>query len=93
VTLGVYVTEQVATPVVAVTPRVQLVDGVKVPVEFEAKVTVPVGVLTGAVMSVTVAVHVDPWLTTTEAGEQLTVVVVLWTEMPTGRLKLLLLPV
>lgn len=50
--------------------RVQLV-GLKVPVEFEVKLTVPVGVdpIPGE-ESITVAVHVLAVLTVTEEGEQ-----------------------
>jgi hypothetical protein len=71
------VTEHVAVPAVALAARVQLVAGVKVPVELLAKVTVPVGVLTvPGELSTTVAVQLVPWLTTTEAGVHATVVVV-----------------
>jgi len=69
------VTLQVAVPAVALAARVQLAAGVKVPVELLANVTVPVGVITvPAEVSVTVAVQLVPWLTTTEAGVQATVV-------------------
>lgn len=50
----------------------QLVE-LKVPVLFEVKVTVPVGV---PLLVATVAVHVDAVLSGTLAGEQETVVVV-----------------
>jgi len=63
-----------------------------VPVEFVVKPTDPVGVVGVADGSVTVAVQLVPWFTTTDEALQLTVVVVGWTETPTGRLKLLLLP-
>jgi hypothetical protein len=55
---------------------VQLAAGVNVPVELDAKVTLPVGLMTvpAVEVSVTVAVQLVPWLTTTEAGVQLTVV-------------------
>jgi hypothetical protein len=55
---------------------VQLVAGVKVPVELDANVTLPVGVITvpAVEMSVTVAVQLVPWLTTTDAGVHETVV-------------------
>jgi len=90
-TVGVYVTLQV---VVAVDPaRVQLLDGPKVPVELVAKVTVPVGGVGLAFVSVTLAVHVVGVLSSTDAGEQLTLVVVLCTFTPTGRLNVPLLPV
>ena len=62
------------------------------PVELVAKLTDPVGVVGVADVSVTVAVQLVPWFTTTDDGLQLTVVVVGWTETPTGRLKLLPLP-
>jgi Na+/H+ antiporter NhaA len=44
--------------------------GVNVPVELLANVTVPVGVMTAPAVdvSVTVAVQLVPWLTTTDAG-------------------------
>jgi hypothetical protein len=66
----------VAVPAVAVAARVQLAAGVNVPVEFDVKLTEPVGVMTApaAEVSVTVAVQLMPWLTTTEAGVQATVV-------------------
>ncbi len=54
----------------------QLVDGVKVPVELVVKLTVPVGVVGLASMSVTVAVHVDGVPTCTVPGEHVRVVVV-----------------
>jgi hypothetical protein len=54
---------------------VQLVAGVKVPVELLANVTVPVGVITVPTeVSVTVAAQLVPWLTTTDEGVQATVV-------------------
>jgi hypothetical protein len=69
------VTLHVAVPTVAVAAKVQLVAGVNVPVELEAKVTLPVGVIKGAgEVSVTVAVQLVPWFTTTEAGEHATLV-------------------
>jgi len=55
---GVNVEVHVAVPAVAPAANVHVVN---VPVTpLTVKVTDPVGVLTGAVMSVTVAVHVDP---------------------------------
>jgi len=48
----------------------------KVPVLFVVKVTVPVGVVGDALVSVTVAVHVEALLSATELGVQSTVVVV-----------------
>jgi len=57
--------------------RLQLVDGVKFPVPLVAKLTVPVGVVAPVVdVSVTVAVQIVAVLTVTEAGRQLTPVVV-----------------
>jgi hypothetical protein len=55
---------------------VQLAAGVNVPVELEANVTLPVGVMTVPAMdvSVTVAVQLVPWFTTTVAGVQATLV-------------------
>ena len=70
----------------------QLVAGVKVPVELVVKVTNPVEVVGVPDVSVTVAVQLVPWFTTTDDALQLTVVVVGWTETPTGRLKRLELP-
>ena len=62
-------------PAVEPAARAQLAAGEKVPVEFEAKVTVPVGVImVPAEVSVTVAVQLVPWLTTTEDGVQATLV-------------------
>jgi len=55
---------------------VQLVAGVKVPVEFVVKVTNPVGVLGVPEVSVTVAVQLVSWFTVTSEGEQVMVVVV-----------------
>ncbi len=50
--------------------------GVKVPVEFVVKLTVPVGVVGLDDVSVTVAVQPLPVFTVTEAGEHATLVVV-----------------
>jgi len=57
---------------VAVAARVQLAAGVNVPVELEENVTLPVGVMTvpAVEVSVTVAVQLVPWFTTTVAGVQ-----------------------
>jgi len=66
----------VAVPAVALAARVQVV---KVPVTpVTAKVTDPVGVITApaAELSTTVAVHVEPWLTTTGLVHVTLVVVV-----------------
>jgi Na+/H+ antiporter NhaA len=65
----------VAVPAVALAARVQLAAGVKVPVEFDVKLTVPVGVITVPTeVSVTVVVQLVPWFTTTEPGVHDTVV-------------------
>jgi Na+/H+ antiporter NhaA len=63
---------------VALAARVQLAAGVNVPVEFDVKLTEPVGVMTAPAVevSVTVAVQLVPWLTTTDAGVHDTLVVV-----------------
>jgi len=63
-------------PCVAPAARVQLADGVKVPVELVVKLTLPVGVVGDALVSVTVAVQVVAELSGTELGEQDTAVVV-----------------
>ena len=67
---------QVAVPAVVPAASVQVVN---VPVTPDTvNVTEPVGVLTvPAAMSVTVAVHVDPWLTNTGLVHVTAVVVVL----------------
>ena len=59
-------TWQVETPAVVPATKLQLVAGVNVPVELEAKLTVPVGLLAVPVsVSVTVAVQlVEPLLAT-----------------------------
>jgi len=79
-------------PEVAPAARVQLLAGVKVPVELVEKLTNPVGEVGVPDVSVAVAVQLVPWFTTTDDALQLTYVVVEWTETPTGRLKLLPLP-
>ena len=62
-------------PAVEPAARAQLAAGVNVPVELEAKLTVPVGVImVPADVSVTVAVQLVPWFTTTEDGVQATLV-------------------
>jgi len=77
VTVGVYDTEQVAVPAAVPGARLQdAVVGLKVPVEFVAKLTDPLGVVGVADVSVTVAVHVLAVLIVTDAGEHETVVVV-----------------
>ena len=72
-----YDKEHVAVPAVAPAASVQVpAAGLKVPVLFVVKVTVPVGVVGDALVSVTVAVHVEALLSATELGVQSTVVVV-----------------
>ena len=64
-------------PAVVPAARVQLAAvGVKVPVEFVVKLTVPVGVVGLDDVSVTVAVQLAGLLTVIELGEQATDVVV-----------------
>ena len=66
----------------------------KVPVLLVVKVTVPVGVVAPvAAVLTTVAAQLVAVLSRTEAGEQLTVVLVPCTVIPTGRLNVPLLPV
>src|SRR5437870_13472690 len=87
---GVKVLVQVAVPAVVPAANVQVV---KVPVTpATVKVTEPVGVLTGAgEVSVTVAVQVEPWLTTTGLVHVTAVVVVrLLTEIGGASCRLLL---
>ena len=73
--IGVYVTLQLAELAVGV-PKVHG-DPVNVPVPLLLNATVPVGALVvGGDVSVTVAVHVVGWLTTTVDGLQLIPVVV-----------------
>ena len=73
---AVNVEVQVAVPAVVPAASVQVVN---VPVTpLTVNVTDPVGVLTvPAAVSVTVAVHVDPWLTNTGLVHVIAVVVVL----------------
>jgi hypothetical protein len=54
--------------------RVQLAAGLKVPTEFEVKLTVPVGVVGLDEVSVTVAVHVEVAPGRTVLGLQVTLV-------------------
>jgi len=72
---GVNVLVHVAVPAVVPAAKVHVVN---VPVTPDTvNVTEPVGVLTGATeVSVTVAVHVDPWLTTTGLVHDTVVLVV-----------------
>jgi hypothetical protein len=56
---------------------VQVADeGLKVPVEFEVKVTVPVGTVGLVELSITLAAQVVDVLTKTDPGEQVTTVIV-----------------
>ena len=73
---GVYVTEHVAVPAVAPAARVQLADGVKVPVELVVKLALPVGVVGDEEVSVTVAVQFVAVPVSSVEGEHWTVVVV-----------------
>ena len=81
----------VAVPAVVPAANVQVVN---VPVTpLTVKVTEPVGVLTGAgEVSVTVAVQVDPWLTTTGLVHVTAVVVVRLLTVTLAGVALLLLP-
>ncbi len=59
--------------------RVQVAeDGLKVPVEFEVKVTVPVGTVGLVELSTTLAVQVVDVFTKTDPGEHVTTVCVEW---------------
>jgi len=62
-------------PEVAPAARVQLLAGVKVPVELVEKLTNPVGVVGVPDVSVTVAVQLVPWFNTRDEGEQVMLVV------------------
>src|SRR5438445_11903652 len=88
---GVNVVLQVAVPAVVPAAKVQVVN---VPVTpLTVQVTEPVGVLTGAgEVSVTVAVQIYPWLTTTGLVHLTAVVVVLLLTVTLAGVALLLLP-
>src|SRR5437879_5005013 len=88
---GVKVEVHVAVPAVVPAASVHVVN---VPVTpLTVKVTEPVGVLTGAgEVSVTVAVQVDPWLTTTGLVHVTAVVVVRLLTVTLAGVALLLLP-
>src|SRR5437899_3368362 len=88
---AVNVEVHVAVPAVVPAANVQVVN---VPVTpLTVKVTEPVGVLTGAgEVSVTVAVQVDPWLTTTGLVHVTAVVVVRLLTVTLAGVALLLLP-
>ena len=88
---AVNVDVHVAVPTVVPAANVQVVN---VPVTpLTVKVTEPVGVLTGAgEVSVTVAVQVDPWLTTTGLVHVTAVVVVRLLTVTLAGVALLLLP-
>ena len=80
-------------PEVAPAARVQLLAGVKVPVELVEKLTNPVGVVGAPDVSVTVPVQLVPWFKTRDDGEQvMLVLVVLGVLAVIPRLKLLELP-
>ena len=68
---------QVAVPAVATGVRLQGLDVPKLPVAepVRANATVPAGVDGEAFVSVTVAVQVEAWLTTTAASQMTAVVV------------------
>ena len=88
---AVNVLVQVAVPAVVPAARVQVVN---VPVTpLTVNVTDPVGVLTvPAAVSVTVAVHVEPWLTNTGLVHVTAVVVVLRLTVTLAGVAELLLP-
>lgn len=67
--VGVYIIWHDAVPV-APADKMQEVEGVKTPVLLLVKDTVPVGIEGEALVSVTVAVHVDGLFTLTELGVQ-----------------------
>jgi Na+/H+ antiporter NhaA len=77
----------VAVPAVAEAASVQEAAGVNVPVELDAKVTLPVGVITAPAVEVsaTVAVQLVPWFTTTDAGVHDTLVEVVRGLTVTGK--------
>ena len=88
---AVNVLVHVAVPAVVPAANVQVVNVPVTPVTV--KVTEPVGVLTVPVpVSVTVAVHVDPWLTTTGLVHVTAVVVGLAVTVTLAGVALLLLP-
>ena len=57
---------------------VHVAEGLKVPVEFVVKLTLPVGIVGLVEVSMTLAVQVVGVFTTTEPGEQLMFVCVVW---------------
>jgi hypothetical protein len=75
-TVGVYDTVQVAMPGPLPAARVQLADGVKLPVLFVVNVTVPVGVVGLVDLSITRAVQLVAELTNTEPGRHVMLVCV-----------------
>jgi len=77
----------VAAPAVAEAASVQEAAGVNVPVELDAKVTLPVGVITAPAVevSLTVAVQLVAWFTTTDAGVHDTLVEVVRGLTVTGK--------
>jgi hypothetical protein len=84
VAVAVNVTEQLAVPVTPAT-RVQVVELNDPAGPVSVNVTVPVGVVGLALVSVTVAVQDEAWFTTTGLVQE-TVVVVLWVIRPTPTL-------
>ncbi len=76
-----------AAPAVAEAASVQEAAGVNVPVELDAKVTLPVGVITAPAVevSLTVAVQLVAWFTTTDAGVHDTLVEVVRGLTVTGK--------
>ena len=77
-TVGVYDTVQVAMVGALPAARVHVAEGLKLPVLFVVKLTVPVGTVGLIEVSITLAVHVVATLTTTEPGEQVILVCVEW---------------
>ena len=75
-TVGVYDTLQVAMFGPFPATSVQVADGLKLPVLLVAKSTLPVGTVGLVDVSITRAVQVVGLLTTTDPGEQVTVVCV-----------------
>ena len=77
-TVGVYDTVHVAMFGALPALRVHVADGLKLPVLFVVKLTVPVGTVGLDEVSTTRAVHVVAVVTKTEPGEQVTLVCVGW---------------
>ncbi len=80
-------------PEVAPAARLQLLAGVKEPVELVEKLTNPVGVVGVPEVSVTVAVQLVPWFNARDEAEQVMPVLVVFGALAViPRLKLLELP-